>query len=101
MEQQEKQIFDFLFQKIKSNENSKCNLIEFTFEIQSTIFKLQEILKPFYISKSKEKNFIEIFSTNQEEKNILELLYFLSKTLNTYFEIDEMDKETILKYLNK
>lgn len=98
---QEKEIFDFLFQKIKSNKNSKCNLIEFTFEIQSTISKLQEILKPFYISKSKEKNFIEIFSTNQEEKNILELLYFLSKTLNTYFEIDEMDKKTILKYLNK
>lgn len=99
--EQEKKIFDFLFQKIKSNENSKCNLIEFTFEIQSTIFKLQEILKPFYISKSKEKNFIEIFSTNQKEKNILELLYFISKTLNTYFEIDEMDEETILKYLNK
>lgn len=97
MEQQEKQIFDFLFQKIKSNENSKCNLIEFTFEIQSTIFKLQEILKPLLIDREGAKRLQKL---NENEKNFLEFTYFLFKVWNSYTELKDDDREIIIKFLN-
>lgn len=94
---QEKQIFDFLFEKFKQNENSKMNIANLVLELSATKEKISEILKPLLIDKEGAKRFQKL---NEEEKNFINFTYFLFMAWNFYTELKDKDVELIKEFLN-
>lgn len=94
---QEKQIFDFLFEKFKQNENSKMNIANLVLELSTTKEKISEILKPLLIDKEGAKRFQKL---NEEEKNFINFTYFLFMSWNFYTELKDKDVELIKEFLN-
>lgn len=94
---QEKQIFNFMFEKFKQNENNKMNVTNLVLELATTKEKISEILKPLLIDREGAKRLQKL---NENEKNFLEFTYFLFMAWNYYTELKDDDREIILKFLN-
>ena len=95
--EQEKQIFNFMFEKFKQNENEKMNVANLVLELATTKEKISEILKPLLIDREGAKRLQKL---NENEKNFLEFTYFLFMSWNYYTELKDDDREIILKFLN-
>ncbi len=95
--EQEKQIFDFMFEKFKQNENNKMNVANLVLELATTTEKISEILKPLLIDREVAKKLQKL---NENEKNFLEFTYFLFMAWNSYAELKDDDREIIIKFLN-
>lgn len=102
--EQEKQIFEFLFEKFKQNKKSEINITNFVFELSSTKEKINEILKPILSDRTiGAKNFNTLIEKNdkeKDEKDFLNFTYFLFMVWNFYTEMKEEDREIILEFLN-
>lgn len=95
--EQEKQIFDFMLEKFKQNENNKMNTSNLVLELATTKEKISEILKPLLIDREGAKKLQKL---NESEKSFLEFTYFLFMAWNYYTELKDEDREIIIKFLN-
>lgn len=95
--EQEKQIFDFMLEKFKQDENNKMNVANLVLELNTTEEKISEILKPLLINREGAKRLQKL---NENEKNFLEFTYFLLMAWNYYTELKDDDREIIIKFLN-
>ena len=95
--EQEKQIFDFMLEKFKQDENNKMNVSNLVLELATTKEKISEILKPLLIDREGAKRLQKL---NENEKNFLEFTYFLFMSWNSYTELKDEDREIIIKFLN-
>lgn len=95
--EQEKQIFNFMFEKFKQDENKKMNVANLVLELATTKEKISEILKPLLIDREGAKRLQKL---NENEKNFLEFTYFLFMSWNSYTELKDEDREIIIKFLN-
>lgn len=95
--EQEKQIFDFMFEKFKQNENNKMNVANLVLELTTTREKISEILKPLLINRDGAKRLQKL---NENEKNFLEFTYFLFMAWDFYTELKDEDREIIIEFLN-
>ena len=94
---QEKQIFNFMFEKFKKNEYNKMNVSNLVLELATTKEKISEILKPLLIDREGAKRLEKL---NENEKNFLEFTYFLFMAWNSYTELKDEDREIIIEFLN-
>lgn len=94
---QEKQIFNFMFEKFKQNDKSKLNVANLVLELSTTKEKISEILKPLLIDKEGAKKFQKL---NNEERNFIEFTYFLFMVWNLYTELKDEDRKIIIEFLN-
>lgn len=95
--EQEKQIFDFIFEKFKQDENNKMNVANLVLELATTKEKISEILKPLLIDREGAKRLQKL---NENEKNFLEFTFYLCMVWNSYTELKDDDREIIIKFLN-
>ena len=95
--EQEKEIFNFLFEKFKQNENNKKTVTNLVLELVTTKEKISEILKPLLIDREGAKRLQKL---NENEKKFLEFTYFLFMSWNSYTELKDDDREIIIEFLN-
>lgn len=95
--EQEKQIFDFMFEKFKQSKNNKKTVTNLVLELCTTKEKISEILKPLLIDREGAKRLQKL---NENEKNFLEFTYFLFMAWNYYTELKDEDREIIMEFLN-